>query len=88
MTRTDGHVDNPVSVSHVRNYCVAKHINFEDHLQSESKNGRPITITPKDHQRLIAEEVQIMEAVNLSLPEGVKKFTVLENLAAPDTRSY
>ena len=68
-----------VSVSHVRNYCEAKHVNFEDHLWSESKNGRPITVTPEDHKQLIAEGVHIMEAVNLTLPEGMKKFAVLGN---------
>lgn len=77
-----------VSVAYIKNYFASKNINFEDHLQSESKNRRPITITPKDHKQLIAERVQIMEAVNATLLEGVKKFALLENLAAQDTRCY
>ena len=46
-----------VSTLHVRNYCVAKYINFDDHPQSEAKSGRPITVMPEDHRELIAKGV-------------------------------
>ena len=77
-----------VSSLHVRNYCGAKNINFEDHPQSTAKNGRAITITPEEHKELIAKGVQIMEGVNATFPEDHKKFSVLGNLAAEDTRCY
>ena len=46
-----------VSRLHVRNYCAAKNVNFEDHPQSVATNGRPVTVTPEDHKNLIAEGV-------------------------------
>ena len=94
---TKAHIDNLfnnfrrshiVSTSHVRNFCAAKNVNFDDHPQSEAKNGRPLTLTPEDHKRLISEGVEILEGVNAILPDGHKKFTVLGNLTAEDTRCY
>ena len=71
----------------MRNYCAAKNVNFEDHPQPAA-NGRPITVTPEDHKNLIVEGVQIVEEVNGNLPKGQKKFMVLVNLIAEDTRCY
>ena len=94
---TKAHIDNLfnnfrrshiVSTAHVRIFCAAKNVNFDDHPQSEAKNGRPLTLTPEDHKRLISEGVEILEGVNSSLPDGHKKFTVLGNLGAEDTRCY
>ena len=56
-----------VNTSHVRNYCAAKNINFDDHLQSKAKNGRAVTVTPEDHKLLTVEGVQIEQDV-----EGVQ----------------
>ena len=77
-----------VSTLHVKNYCAAKNVNFEDHPQSAAKNGRAVTVTLEDHKRLISEGVKIVEAVNASLLEGQKKFMVLGNLTAENTRCY
>ena len=77
-----------VSLQHVRNYCAAKNIDFDDHLQSEAKNGRAVTVTLEDHKNLIAKGVQIMEGVNATLADGLKKFTVLGNFTSSDTRCY
>ena len=94
---TKAHIDNLfnnfrrshiVSTSHIWNFCAAKNVNFDDHPQSEAKNGRPLTLTPEDHKRLIFEGVEILEGVNATLPDGHKKFTVLGNLTAEDTRCY
>ena len=83
---TKAHIDNLfnnfrrshiVSTTHVRNFCVAKNVNFDDHPQYEAKNGRPLTLTPEDHKRLIFEGVEILEGVNDTLPDGHKKFTML-----------
>ena len=73
---------------HMRHYCIAKNVNFEDHPQSATKNGRPITITPEDHRVLIARRAKIVDGVNASLPEGHKKFIVLENLNAEGIQCY
>lgn len=77
-----------ISIAHVRNFCAAKNVNFDDHPQSEAKNGRSLTLTPHDHKRMINEGVQIVEDVNSSLPDDHKKFTILGNLTADDTRCY
>ena len=77
-----------VSTLHVRNYCAAKNINFEDHPQSTSRNGRPVTVIPEDHKTLITEGVQILDGVNASLPTGHKQFKVLGNLNAENNRCY
>ena len=77
-----------VSTLHVRNYCAAKNINFEDHPQSQAKNGGAITLTAEDHRNLISEGVEILDRVNATLPEGQHKFRVLRNLTAENTRCY
>ena len=77
-----------MSTIHIKNYCTAKGVNFDDHPQSKARNGKSIIITPKEHKQLIVEGVQIMEEVNASLPQSHKKFKVLENIAAEDTRCY
>jgi hypothetical protein len=77
-----------LSTTHIRNFCAAKNVDFDDHPQSEAKNGRPLTLTPEDHKRLISEGVEILEGVNVALPDGHKKFTVLGNLTAEDTMCY
>jgi len=73
---TKAHIDNLfnnfrrshiMSTAHIRNFCVAKNVNFNDHPQSESKNGRPLTLTPEDHKRLISEGVEILEGLNADL---------------------
>ena len=51
-------------------------------------NGRPLSLTPEHHERLISEGVEILEGVNVALPDGHKKFTVLGNLTTEDTRCY
>ena len=94
---TKAHIDNLfnnfrrshiVSAAHVRNFCAAKNIDFDNHLQSQSQNGRPITLTPEDHKRMIREGADIVQTVNASLPVGHKHFTILGNLQAEDTRCY
>ena len=69
----------------MKNYCIAKNVNFEDYPQSATKNDRPVTVTPEDHRVLIAEGVKIIDGMNASLPEGHKKFMVLGNLNVEDT---
>jgi len=94
---TKAHIDNLfnnfrrshiVSAAHVRNFCATKNVDFEEHPQSQQKNGRPIILTPEDHKRMIAEGVEIVQSVNGTLPDGHKEFTVLGNLQAEDTRCY
>lgn len=45
-------------------------------------------MTPEDHKELIAEGVQIVDEVNATLAGGHKKFSILENKKAKDTRCY
>ena len=68
-----------VSTGHVRNYCAAHNINFDDHPQSQAKKGKTVTLTSEDHKDLISEGVGIVERVNAGLPEGHRKFNVLGN---------
>lgn len=77
-----------VSTNHVRNFCAANNIDFNDHPQSHSKNGRSVTLLPEDHRRLIDDGVEIVTSVNTTLPDGHKPFTILGNLEAEDTRCY
>ena len=90
---TKAHIDNLfnnfrrshiLNTTHVRNFRVAKNVNFDDHPQSEAKNGRPDIITPKDHKCLINEGVEMSEGVNAFLPDGHKNFTMLGNLTTED----
>lgn len=57
-----------MSTLHVRNYCDAKNINFEDHPQSTATIEGPITVTSEDHKQLIAKGIQIVDRVNATLP--------------------
>lgn len=84
---TKAHIDNMfnnfrrshiMSTTHVRDFCAAKNVNFDDHPQFEASNGRPLTLTPEDHKRLIFRGVEILEGVNAALPDGHKKFSVGE----------
>lgn len=77
-----------VSTSHIRHYCAAKSVSFENHPQFASKNGRHVTVTPEDHKQLVAQGVQIVDNVNDILPLGQKKFVVFGNLTAKNTRCY
>lgn len=77
-----------MSTAHVRNFCASKNLNFDDHPQFEAKNGRSLTLTSDYHKRLIEEGIRILEAVNSTLPNDHKTFTILGNLTAEDTRCY
>ena len=94
---TKAHIDNLfnnfrrshiVSTGHVRNFCAAKGVDFDNHLLSKSRDGRSAVVTPEDHKRLIAEGVDIVGSANATLPSGHKHFTILGNLEAKDTRCY
>ena len=77
-----------VSVVHIRNYCASKNLDFNNHMQSKAQNGRLIIIIPDNQGGFIAKGIQIMEAVNLGLPEMHNKLTMLGNVQAQDTRCY
>lgn len=77
-----------VSASHVKNFCAAKNVNFQDYPQSVMKNGKALILTPADYRRMIDEGVQIVSSVNETLSEGQKPLTIVGNLSATDTRCY
>ena len=54
-----------MSTTHILNFCVAKNVNFDDHLQFEANSEMPLTLTPKDHKWLFLEGVEILEGVNV-----------------------
>jgi hypothetical protein len=56
-----------LNTTHIWNCCVAKKVDFDDHPQFETNNGRPITLSPNDHKRLINEGVETLEGVNVAL---------------------
>ena len=57
----------------MRNYYIAKNVNFEDHPQSAAKNNRLVTVIPEDHRVLIAKGVKIVDGVNASPSEGAQE---------------
>ena len=59
-----------MSMLHIRNYYAAKKINFDDHPQSEVRNGQAIILTVDNHIDLILEGVDIVDQMNATLPEG------------------
>ena len=91
MDHMKAHIDNLfnnfcrshiMSTAHVRNFYAAKNIDFEEHLQSQSKNEQSIILTLEDHKRMIDEEADIVKRVNATFLERHKYFTVLGNLKA------
>ena len=73
---------------HVKNWCAHNGVEYADHPQSVAPKGRNVPLTPELHERLIQEGIEVMEAVNASLGDSQKPFTVFQPLKEGQRKSF
>ena len=72
----------------MKNWCARNGVEYADHPQSVAPKGRNVQLTPEMHERLIEEGIEIMEAVNASLGDSQKPFTVFQPLKEGKRKSF
>ena len=77
-----------LNTQHVKSWCRKHNVNYLNHPQSEAPKGKSMVLTVEDHRKLIKEGVEVMEAVNAELAEGVKLFYTLGDLEQPRPKRF
>ena len=76
-----------MSLSHIKNWCRKKGVDFYNHPQSAVK-GKAVILTVEDHRRLVKEGAQILEVVNTSANSDRPPFLLIGDPESADVKSF
>ena len=77
-----------LSNNHVKNWCTRNGVQYADHPQTIAPKGRTVPLTPEMYKSLIREGIEVMEAVNASLGDLQKPFTVFQPLKEGTRKNF